>query len=553
MGPVDTSGRVVDVQGRPVAGATVQLVQGARPLQAGTTDAGGRYRLSGGVRALAAQVAVTAPGYLPRTAAVRPALVVHRRPQVQGRAVDETGAAVPYARVAVELAGGAMVETMTDGEGFYNLNRALEPGSALVTITAPGHDAAGGRVQLEADRVEQVASTLTRQLAFLDIATTPPGQPVTLDGAPLAGCEKTPCTVPAAAGNHVLGIAAEPYEPWSEPVALWEGTHLSAAVSLVRKTGTLSVTAPGGAGSSLLLDGRPISPGGWSGTVPSGPHALTFTAPGLWPWSAGVDVGWNTTTSATVAALPMNPGTDAQFTANLSAYLGSLPGHYSVYIGDLAGGRSIRYHASDVMEAASVIKLPLAIYVEAQAQSGALKMDDQVTLEDDDFLGGTGTLYGSAKSGDKYSYKDLVALLVQQSDNTAWQALKRVLGADKIDAFTAAAGAGDCHQQVDDCSAGSAGLLTGRLAAGQLLDADHTRDLMTLLETTAFNDRINAYLPNLTIAHKVGMDGGVINDTGAVLGRHPFVVSVFTDSADPDQGAEVIRLVARAAGLLFGT
>jgi hypothetical protein len=52
----------------------------------------------------------------------------------------------------------------------------------------------------------------------------------------------------------------------------------------------------------------------------------------------------------------------------------------------------------------------------------------------------------------------------------------------------------------------------------------------------------------VTIAHKVGMDGSVWNDCGVVLQlTRPFAICVFTAVADPTQGIQVIRDVARAA------
>lgn len=551
VGPADTAGRVVDVHGSAVAGAAIELRQDAHPTAAGTTDRNGGYHLSGGLRVRPSTVLVSAADYLPAAARAGGVTVLHQRPVVQGRTVDERGAPVPNARVAVELAGGAIVETMSDGDGFFHLGRALLPGPALVTITAAGHEMAIELADLTADGAAQVASTLARQVAYVELATTPPGQRVRVDGEAPAGCTGTPCTIEMAPGEHTLSVESDLYEPWSHSMTAWQGDRLPISVQLVRKTGTLAVSAPGGPGAVLLVDGSPVDARGWTGLLPTGRHTVGFRSPDRWPWSAWAEVGWNATTSLAVSALAISPGNEGQFTANMAAYLDALPGRYGVYIGDLAGGRTIRYHAGDPMEAASVIKLPLAAYLESQAQSGAIKMDDQVTLEDGDFMGGTGTLYGRAASGDKYTYHDLLALMVQQSDNTAWQVLKRVLGADKVDAYASGAGFGDCHQSDDMCSAASAGMLAGRLAAGRLLDADHTRDLMNLLQTTAFNDRINYYLPGVTIAHKVGMDGSVMNDTGVVLGAHPFVVSVFTDSGDPDQGIEVIRLVARAAAQLF--
>ena len=167
-------------------------------------------------------------------------------------------------------------------------------------------------------------------------------------------------------------------------------------------------------------------------------------------------------------------------------------------------------------------------------------------------MGGTGLLDTTAQPGDAYTYQQLLALLIQQSDNTAWQALDRVLGAGKVDAYAASAGAPDCQQDSDNCTAHEAGLLLGALARGKLLSADSTHRLLGLLESTAFNDRINYYLGGLTVAHKVGMDGGVMNDAGIVyLQGDPFVIAVFTVTSDADTGVQAIRDISRAAARLY--
>jgi beta-lactamase class A len=264
-----------------------------------------------------------------------------------------------------------------------------------------------------------------------------------------------------------------------------------------------------------------------------------------------VDVLWQQQSQVGVAPTAIVPGDEAAFVAGLNAYLSSLGGQYGVWLEDLNSGRQIAYHGTDYMEAASVIKLPLALYVLDQARQDKLKLSDTIQLQDGDLMGGTGTLYYTAASGDTYSYQDLLALLIQQSDNTAWQALDRVLGSDNVDAYAASIGAPDCHQGDDNCTPQEAGMMLAKLASGALLDAGGRQELLQLLENTVFNDRINYYLGGDTVAHKVGMDGGVMNDAGVVYSAHPFVISMFTDGDNPDQGVQAIRDVARAAARYY--
>ena len=246
----------------------------------------------------------------------------------------------------------------------------------------------------------------------------------------------------------------------------------------------------------------------------------------------------------------MAVATDAPaFTAGLRAYLAAQGGgSYGVYLEELGSGAAIGVGDTTRLEAASVIKVPEAVYLLHQVDAGQLRLDDQVGLRAEDFMGGTGSLFGRARPGDQYTYQQLLALLIQQSDNTAWRALRRLLGDASIDAYSASIGAGDCRQATNWCSARSAGHMMAELARGRLVGAASTRLLLDLLETTIFNDRINWYLPTTTIAHKVGMDGSVRNDCGVVfLAANPFAICVFATVDDTDRGVQVIRDVARAA------
>jgi beta-lactamase class A len=361
-------------------------------------------------------------------------------------------------------------------------------------------------------------------------------------------CPATPCDARVLVGGHRVAFGGDLFVPWQSDVQVDKGATVAVSAALVRKTGTLTVTAPGA--GELTVDGQGVSGSSWSGQMPTGAHGVAFRSSATWPFSQQVTVAWNQTTQATLAPTAVSGAGDAAgFTAALRAYLAAQGGgSYGVYLEELGSGATIGVGDTSELEAASVIKIPEALYLLREVDAGQVKMDDEVTLEAGDFMGGTGSLDGTAHPGDQYSYGQLITLLIEQSDNTAWLALRRVLGDSSIDAYAASIGAGDCQQETDWCSARSAGHTMAQLARGRLVSAASTRLLLNLLESTIFNDRINWYLPNVTIAHKVGMDTGVRNDCGVVyLSSDPFAICVFTTVGDEDQGIQVIRDIARAA------
>src|SRR5207253_775921 len=88
---------------------------------------------------------------------------------------------------------------------------------------------------------------------------------------------------------------------------------------------------------------------------------------------------------------------DASFVSGLRAYLGAQGGGtYGVYVEDLGSGSAAGAGDTTALEAASVIKVPEALYLLHQADAGRVDLSAQVTLQPDDFMGGTGGLFGTA-------------------------------------------------------------------------------------------------------------------------------------------------------------
>jgi len=549
--PLPSAGQLVDVTGAPVGGAVVSApASPLSPAESALSDAAGRYRL--GARRWPydpARLSVRAPGFQPAsTAGGR--LVLHRWPLIAGQVVDDAGDAIPGAVVTFALAGTTVLAAMADLDGRFSALLRATDGTVSASGVSDGHDGDTEPAAVAADRTSEVRLTLPRQFAVVHVESDPGGQAPLVDGQAAPDCPATPCDVKVLAGAHEIAFGGDLFVPWRQELSVDKGGTTAVSARLERKVGTLAVTAPAG---ELSIDGQGVAGGSWSGQVPTGRHTVGLRSAATWPLLQQVDVAWNQTTQAALA--PAAVARDAAaFTAGLRAYLAAQGGgRYGVYLEELRSAATVGVGDTTPMEAASVIKVPEAIYLLRQADSGAVRLDDQVDLHAEDFMSGTGSLFGRAHPGDRYSYRQLLALLIQQSDNTAWRALRRTLGDASINAYAASIGAGDCSQVTDSCTARSAGHMLADLARGRLLSAASTRLLLDLLETTIFNDRINWYLGGTTVAHKVGMDGAVRNDCGVVfLASDPFAICVFTTVDDIDQGVQVIRDIARAAAWRYG-
>jgi len=548
--PVAVSGRVMDAEWNPVGGATVSMLVDGQVVAHSASARSGWFELQGGHRYEAFTVSVSAPGYVTaRFDTGTGTALMHALASVSRQVLDDLGAPVASATVTFMQTGRRLMQTATtDAGGWFALPHALEPGSFHVVAEAADHEAVEATLRVDQDGARTFNAVLSRLVGSLALTTDPPGLQVLLDGKPLADCPATPCNASVVVGRHLLSLDSDLYLPWQQEIDVLRKTTITASAKLERKTGTLFVSGPAG---DLEIDGKVVAPG-WKGLIPTGSHVVSYRGASVWPFVRTVQVSWNQEADISVSPTPVATGDPNAFIAQMSSYLAGVGGRYGVYFQDLSSGREMGSGQNSVMEAASVIKIPVALYTYQQSEAGALSLDDLVTLQSSDFMGGTGILYGSAKPGDKYSYRDLVSMLIRYSDNTAWQALRRALGSRAIDAYAASIGAPDCHQVDDNCTARETGIELAALYRGQLLNAADTQTLITLLETTVYNDRINYYLTGIPVAHKVGMDGGVMNDAGIVYqpGR-PFVMSMYTYTGDGSSGIQAIRDVARAADWFY--
>ncbi|MEN6391228.1 MAG: serine hydrolase, partial [Syntrophomonas sp.] len=132
--------------------------------------------------------------------------------------------------------------------------------------------------------------------------------------------------------------------------------------------------------------------------------------------------------------LPVNTGVEkaapgqATLENNLKAVLKGARGNYSIGYKSLASSQEVILNPGQ-MPSASVIKLFIMTAAYNQAATGQLKLDDKLVLRDSDKVGGTGSLAGRP-SGTSLTIRQLIELMITESDNTAANLLIDKLGFD---------------------------------------------------------------------------------------------------------------------------
>ena len=114
--------------------------------------------------------------------------------------------------------------------------------------------------------------------------------------------------------------------------------------------------------------------------------------------------------------------------AQLAGYAASFDGVLGVAAIDLTTGRAFSLHGDAVFPQASSIKIPIMIEVFRAARAGRFKLDDKINLTQQDLVAGGRIDRLLAKGPVTLTVRELVANMIEFSDNTATNKLIAMVG-----------------------------------------------------------------------------------------------------------------------------
>jgi beta-lactamase class A len=235
----------------------------------------------------------------------------------------------------------------------------------------------------------------------------------------------------------------------------------------------------------------------------------------------------------------------------------------------LETGRTYERNGDSPFESASVIKIAIITEAMTQVRDGKISLSDRWTLTEEKKADGSGTLL-ILDAGLNPTWSDLITLMIGPSDNTATNAWIERLGIDAINTRMSEIGLSRVHlfatipalsHAHDDPSPWKGfrlGSVTphdlaewmGRVARGELIDADNSRKIFEYLDKDPTRQRIARRFPSEMLwAGKSGSMRGVRNDAGILRTKKGrFVLVVLTDgsTADPPSSADHPSVLAIA-------
>lgn len=237
---------------------------------------------------------------------------------------------------------------------------------------------------------------------------------------------------------------------------------------------------------------------------------------------------------------PTNSTNSQAIVEQVKSLTANYSGVYAIQIIDLASSAAFGVEDKRVMQAASLIKLPVMSALYKEAENGRIDLDSTYTLKASDKTSGSGSLYYKPE-GTKVTYRELGRLMGEQSDNTAFTIVRKVLGDAAINNHIKQIGMESTNLDENRTTPSDIGLFFKKLYNGQIVNEEHSKDLLLSLTNTIYEDWIPAYVDEgIKVAHKYGREVHVINDAGVIYTPKPFVMVVMTQGIIDSEAQSIL-------------
>lgn len=221
-----------------------------------------------------------------------------------------------------------------------------------------------------------------------------------------------------------------------------------------------------------------------------------------------------------------------------------LSGTYAFYDIRLSDGYSYGVNEKEVMQAASLVKLPVFATLYQEAAAGKINLDEKYILKDTDKLGGSGSLSGKP-AGTALTYRRMAQYMGHESDNTAFNILRKKFGDAKITEVAKSIGMMNTSIEGNSTTPYDIGLFFQKLWDGKIVSQKDRDEILGYLTDTIYDNWLVKGIPDVKIAHKYGREIHVINDAGIIMGDKPFVLVIMTKGVVEKEADAILPELAK--------
>ena len=225
----------------------------------------------------------------------------------------------------------------------------------------------------------------------------------------------------------------------------------------------------------------------------------------------------------------------------LGEIIAGAEGTWGVVVEELGQASGQRLHFSHMDDerfiAESVIKVPIMAAVYEAADNGQFSVSDQLTLRKEDLVGGSGFLY-TLSPGLKLTIRDLITMMIIQSDNTATNMLIDLVGKEQIEQTMRNLGMNQSRYsrklmiypvdvtENNMITAGDVASMLGKIASGAFLSQRACEEMIAIMNKQQVVNGLPSLLPDRAEAGafsewklpcKSGWDTGRQHDVGVLI------------------------------------
>lgn len=220
-------------------------------------------------------------------------------------------------------------------------------------------------------------------------------------------------------------------------------------------------------------------------------------------------------------------------------------GVYALYLFRLNDDSSLGINENEVLQAASLIKLPVMTLIYEKSEKEGFDLDSSYTLRNEDKVSGSGSLYGKP-SGYKITYRSLVELMGKESDNTAFNIVRNYLGDEEISNYIQKIGMDRTSLSDNKTSARDIGVFFEKLWKLDLVNQENRDEILSFLTDTIYEDYLPRSFPDeIMVSHKYAREVNVINDGGIIFSEKPFVVVIISQGIIESQANDFFKEIGK--------
>lgn len=203
-----------------------------------------------------------------------------------------------------------------------------------------------------------------------------------------------------------------------------------------------------------------------------------------------------------------------------------LSGIYALYVIRLDSGVSYGVSENELMQAASLIKLPVMSLVYKKSEAGELNLDVKAP-------------------GGSLSYEELVVAMGKRSDNSAFNQLVKIFGESQIQKYIDGLGLSKTSIAKNKTTPKDIGLFFEKLWNKEIVSEASRDAILDSMTDTIYEDWIVKGIDDVRVAHKYGREVHVVNDAGIVFTERPFVLVILTQGVIEKEADSVFPELAK--------